>query len=203
MRGIYAIVNESGRDPIGIARAALAGGVRIIQYRAKSGVVVATARALRAATLECGALCIMNDDAEAAMTHDFDGVHVGPDDRGFADVASLRAALGERLIGVSCGSIAEAVAAESGGADYIGVGPVYATQSKADAGEPIGIEGLARIAAATVLPVAAIGGIGLASIPSIRATGVAMAAVISAIADARDPRTAAEALVSMWNEGSV
>lgn len=203
MRGIYAIVDENGRDPVAIARAALAGGVRIVQYRAKTGVVAATARALRSATLESGALCIMNDDVEAAMTHDFDGVHVGPDDRGFADLASLRAVLGERLIGVSCGSVAEAVAAEASGADYIGVGAVYATKSKADAGEPIGIEGLERIAAATTLPVAAIGGIGLPSIPAIRATGVAMAAVISAIADARDPRAAAEALVLMWNEGSV
>ncbi|MDQ2991374.1 MAG: thiamine phosphate synthase [Candidatus Eremiobacteraeota bacterium] len=203
MRGIYAIVDEDGRDPVAIARAALAGGVRILQYRAKHGIVAATARALRRATLECGALCIMNDDAEAAMTHDFDGVHVGPDDPGFADVASLRALLGERVIGVSCGTVAEAVAAEASGADYIGVGAVYVTKSKADAGEPMGIEGLKGIAAATILPVAAIGGIGLASIPAIRATGVAMAAVISAIADARDPRAAAEALVLMWNEGSV
>ena len=201
MRGIYAIVNDEGRDPVAIASAALNAGVRILQYRAKGGVVPATALALRRATLECGALCIMNDDAEAALRYDFDGVHVGPDDRGYADVAGLREALGARLIGVSCGTPDEAAAAEAGGADYVGVGAVYPTATKRDAGEPIGIEGLSRVAAATGLPVAAIGGIGLGQLAAVRATGVAMAAVVSAIADARDPRAAAEALVRAWNEG--
>jgi thiamine-phosphate pyrophosphorylase len=204
MRGIYAIVNEGGRDPLVVAGAVLASGVRILQYRAKAGIVPATARALRRMTLECAALCVMNDDVEAALEYGYDGVHVGPDDRGFADLASLRAALGEGgLVGVSCGTPDEARAAEAAGADYIGVGAVYATATKADAGEPIGIEGLVRVAAATVLPVAAIGGIGLAQIPAIRATGVAMAAVVSAIADARNPKAAAEALVRAWNEEDV
>jgi thiamine-phosphate pyrophosphorylase len=200
MRGIYAIVNQDGRDPLAIAGAALASGVRILQYRAKSGIVPATARSLRRMTLECAALCIMNDDAEAALEFGFDGVHVGPDDRGFADVAGLRAAVGAGLIGVSCGTPEEARAAEAAGADYLGVGAVYPTATKADAGEPIGIAGLARVAAATNLPVAAIGGIGLAQIAAVRATGVAMAAGVSAIAGARDPRAAAEALVRAWNE---
>ncbi len=203
MRGIYAIVNEGDRDPVAIGRAALHAGVRIVQYRAKGGIVPATAVALRRATLECGALCIMNDDAEAALRYDFDGVHVGPDDRGFADVVGLREILGERLIGVSCGTAAEALAAEAGGADYLGVGAVYPTATKADAGDPIGIDGLMIVAAATRLPVAAIGGIGPAQIAEIRATGVAMAAVVSAISGARDPQAAAEALVFAWNEGEL
>lgn len=203
MRGIYAIVNEGGRDPVAVGRAALRAGVRIVQYRAKGGIVPATALALRRATLECGALCIMNDDAEAALRYEFDGVHVGPDDRGFADIAGLRDVLGARLIGVSCGTVEEAVAAEAAGADYVGVGAVYPTVTKSDAGDPIGIEGLRRVAAATTLPVAAIGGIGLGRIAEIRATGVAMAAVVSAIAGARDPQAAAEALVFAWNEGPV
>ena len=203
MRGIYAVVDGDGRDPVAIARAALHAGVRIVQYRAKGGIVPETAVALRRATLECGALCIMNDDADAAARYDFDGVHVGPDDRGFADIAGLREVLGARLIGVSCGTVEEAVAAEAGGADYLGVGAVYPTATKPDAGEPIGIDGLARVAAATALPVAAIGGIGLAQVAEIRATGVAMAAVVSAIAGARDPQAAAEALVFAWNEGTI
>jgi thiamine-phosphate pyrophosphorylase len=203
VRGIYAVVNEGGRDPVAVARAALHAGVRIVQYRAKGGVVPETAIALRRATLECGALCIMNDDADAAARYDFDGVHVGPDDRGFTDIAGLREILGARLIGVSCGTVDEAIAAEAGGADYLGVGAVYPTATKPDAGEPIGIAGLRRIADATALPVAAIGGIGLAQLPDVRATGVAMAAVVSAIAGARDPRAAAEALVFAWNEGAI
>jgi len=203
VRGIYVVVNEGDRDPVAVARAALHAGVRIVQYRAKGGIVPETAIALRRATLACGALCIMNDDADAAARYDFDGVHVGPDDRGFADVAGLREILGARLIGVSCGTVDEALAAEAGGADYLGVGAVYPTATKPDAGEPIGIAGLRRIAGATALPVAAIGGIGLAQLAEVRATGVAMAAVVSAIAGARDPQAAAEALVRAWNEGAI
>jgi len=203
VRGIYAIVNEGERDPVAVARAALRAGVRIVQYRAKRGVVPATAIALRRATLECGALCIMNDDAEAALRYAYDGVHVGPDDRGFTDVAGLREIVGAGLIGVSCGTVEEAVAAEAGGADYLGVGAVFPTATKPDAGEPIGVDGLERVASATALPVAAIGGIGLANLAEVRATGVAMAAVVSAIAGARDPQAAAEALVFAWNEGPV
>jgi thiamine monophosphate synthase len=78
---------------------------------------------------------------------------------------------------------------------------VYATSSKADAGDPIGIAGLRAVAAACSLPVAAIGGITLAVLPDVRETGVAMAAVISAISAASDPREATAALVRAWTGG--
>ena len=114
------------------------------------------------------------------------------------EVAAIRAALPHRLIGVSCGTPREARAAEEAGADYAGVGAVYATQSKADAGEPIGIAGLLRVAGATCVPVAAIGGIGFANLAEVRRAGVAMAAVISAIAASDDPRAATARLVGIW-----
>src|SRR5579884_1472020 len=137
LHGIYAIVNESaGRDPVELARAILSGGARIVQYRAKNGIVAEHAIALRAQTRAFDALLIINDDWRAAQAYDADGVHLGPDDAQPGDLAAIRAALPDRLIGVSCGTPQEALAAAD--ADYIGVGSVYATASKADAGDPIG-----------------------------------------------------------------
>ena len=96
-----------------------------------------------------------------------------------------------RLIGLSCGTVDEALAAASRDVDYLGVGAVYATGSKPDAGAPIGIDGLMRVAGATRFPVAAIGGIDAFNLGTVARTGVAMAAVISAIAGDPDPAFAA------------
>jgi thiamine-phosphate pyrophosphorylase len=170
-----------------------------VQYRAKHGIDVAHVRVLRELTRNVNALLIVNDDWRAAGAFDCDGVHLGPDDEGFVDITPIRGALGDRLIGLSCGTVAEARAAERFGADYIGVGSVYATGSKADAGAPIGIGGLRVVAAATALPVAAIGGIDASRVTEVARTGVAMAAVISAIANAPDYEAAAAQLVDRWN----
>lgn len=198
MRGIYAIVNEGTPDPVAIAGAALGAGVRIVQYRAKSAPVAATLMALRALTAEFDALFIVNDAWELALECGADGVHLGPDDAAVEQLPFIRARLGTRLLGLSCGTPGEALAARAAGADYIGVGSVYATKSKSDAGEPIGIAGLQRVAAATPLPVAAIGGISTDTIGDVARSGVAMAAVISAISQASDPSAAAAALVRAW-----
>jgi len=201
LHGIYLIVNEGERNAVAIARDALRAGVRIIQYRAKRGIVAENLRALRDVTRDAEALLIVNDDWRAAIDYDCDGVHLGPDDDGFVDIAPVRAAIGERLIGLSCGTVAEAEAAQRMGADYMGVGSVYATSSKGDAGDPIGIAGLRRVAAAATLPVAAIGGIDAVRLAAVRETGVAMAAVISAIVQADVPFEAACELVERWAGG--
>jgi thiamine-phosphate pyrophosphorylase len=195
LHGIYVIVNESARA-FSIARACVDAGVRVLQYRAKHGIVSYTLRSLRTLTRDFGALLIVNDDIDAAVAFDCDGVHLGPDDRGFTDAALVRERVGERLIGLSCGTVDEARAA--GDADYLGVGSVFRTASKEDAGDPIRIDGLLRVASATTLPVAAIGGINAATIGDVRSSGVAMAAVISAISAANDPRAAARTLVEGW-----
>jgi thiamine-phosphate pyrophosphorylase len=191
-------VNAEG-DPLGLTRAILEGGVRIIQYRAKAGIVPEQAAALRELTSASGALFLLNDDWRAAQRFDADGVHVGPDDAGFGELPDIRRALGDRIIGVSCGTPEEARAAQSAQADYIGAGSVYATGSKNDAGDPIGLNGLRDIAKQTALPVAAIGGITAENLRDVRATGVAMAAMISAFSSASDPRSAAELLVRTWD----
>lgn len=199
LTGIYAIVNEGAGDPAEIAAQVLQGGVRILQYRAKAGLLPARVRALRALTREHNALFILNDDWRAALAFDADGVHVGPEDAAPAQLGEIRRDLAGRILGISCGTPEEARAAERAGADYIGAGCVFPTGSKADAGDPIGISGLRAVAAAGSLPVAAIGGITLENLAQIRDAGVAMAAVISALQTGADPRAAAAALVAAWN----
>ena len=197
LHGVYAIIND-GERTLELARAVLDAGVGIVQYRAKRGIAAERLRLLRARTRESGALLILNDDWRAVLEFDCDGVHLGPDDAGFTQDGAVRAALDDRLIGLSCATIDEVRAAVANDADYLGVGSIYATQSKADAGEPIGIEGLRAIVAATPLPVAAVGGITVANAGAVRRAGAAMAAVIAAIAGASEPRRAAGELIEAW-----
>jgi thiamine-phosphate pyrophosphorylase len=199
LRGPYVIVNDDGPDPIGIANACIGAGVHVVQYRAKRGIDAARLGALRGITAESGTLLVVNDDIESALAFDCDGVHIGPDDGAFGGLDLVRERLNDRLIGVSAGTPEEARAAQAAGADYIGIGAVFATASKDDAGAPIGLDGLRAAAAACDLPAAAIGGIGAANVAEIARTGVAMAAVISAVASAPDPAAAARELVAIWN----
>jgi thiamine-phosphate pyrophosphorylase len=202
LSGIYGIVNESPRA-IELTRAMLAGGIRIVQYRAKTGIDSQHAHAIRELTRSYDALFLLNDAWREVETYRADGAHIGPDDARPREFDAIRSALGERILGVSCGTEEEARFARARGADYIGVGAVYATVSKDDAGAPIGIAGLRRIVtAAAGLPVAAIGGITLESIAEVRSAGAAMVAVISAISAADDPQQASAQLVRAWNAGA-
>lgn len=198
LRGIYVIVNESPRA-VEIAKVSLDAGVTVVQYRAKEGANVERLRAMRGLTRRSGALLIVNDDWRVARDHACDGVHLGPDDDGFAGVREIRDLWPDAIVGLSCGTEEEMRAAHAAGAAYAGVGSVFATASKSDAGEPIGIAGLRRVAAAAPVPVAAIGGISAENLAAVRQTGVAMAAVISAIADAPDAGEAARDLVRRWD----
>lgn len=182
-----------------LARAVLDGGIRLVQYRAKDGIVADNVRALRVMTSDRDALLILNDDWRAALKFECDGVHLGPGDDGFDQVCTVRMAIGERLIGLSCATLDEVRSANSSDADYIGVGSVYATTSKPDAGAPIGLDGLRELVSASTLPVAAIGGVSAAAIAHVRQTGCSMVAVIGAIANATDPRRAARELVEAWH----
>lgn len=200
LRGIYVILNDGVRT-LELARAVLDAGVRVVQYRAKDGIRPERARALRELTRERDALMMLNDDWRAAVRYDCDGVHLGPNDDGFAAVARVREAMRDRLIGLSCGTAGEIRNAGESDLDYVGIGPVFETASKPDAGPPLGIDGLRRLASATRFPVAAIGGIAVARLGEVRESGVAMAAVISAVSSAARPREAAEQLVTCWSCG--
>jgi thiamine-phosphate pyrophosphorylase len=198
LRGIYVILNDAP-EIIERARAVLDAGIRIIQYRAKSGIRPTSLRGLRELTWKRDALLILNDRWRAAVAYDCDGVHLGPGDDGFATVARMRPEMHDRLIGLSCGSLREIEEANETDVDYLGIGPVFATASKSDAGMPLRPSGLRRLAERTHLPVAAIGGIDADNLLEIRRSGVAMAAVISAVASASDPGEAARRLAAGWD----
>ncbi len=185
-------------DPLASLATMLDAGITVVQYRAKAGVERDVVRAMHALTRARGALLIVNDDLACAL--EADGWHAGQEDLATYDAREVRALLGARVFGISCGVPAEAREAERIGADYVGVGPFAATGSKADAGSAIGERGVASVVRATHLPVVAIGGIDVANLDGVARSGAAMAAVISAISAAPDPASAARALVARWRE---
>jgi thiamine-phosphate pyrophosphorylase len=186
-----------GRDLADVLRAAVAGGVDIVQLREKrlsDGELTAVARGARALCAELGVLFIVNDRPEVAVEAGADGVHVGQED---TPVAQVRELVGpDLLIGLSTHTPGEIDAATRGAAsDYIGVGPVHATPTKP--GRPaVGLELVRHAAAHAAMPFFAIGGIDARTLPEAIEAGARRAAVVRAIADAADPQTAARALRS-------
>lgn len=198
-RGIYAIVDTSATDdPLALLDAVLRADVRVVQLRAKAGVDRDLLRAMLARTRPAGASLIVNDDFAAAL--EADGWHGGQEDLAGHELATLRRDLGERLLGISCGTPAEARIAAAGGADYIGTGPYAVTATKADAGEAIGVAGIAAVVRAVGIPVVAIGGIDRSNIATVATSGAHMAAVISSIASAADPEAATRELRARWGD---
>lgn len=187
----------AGRTVVDVVRAALRGGAPAIQLRMKDAPareMAELARALRAETRAAGALLFVNDRVDVALAAGADGAHVGQDD---LPVAAARAlAPPGFLLGVSAETAVLACAAEADGADYVGVGPVYATGSKAGAGDAVGTERIAQVVAAVRIPVVGIGGITIANAPPVVRAGAAGVAVISAVMRAPDPHAAVRALLA-------
>jgi thiamine-phosphate pyrophosphorylase len=186
----------AGRGVVNVVRAALRGGAPAVQLRMKDAPareMTALARALLAETRAAGALLFINDRVDVALAVGADGAHVGQDDLPVA--AARRIAPPGFLLGVSTETAELARAAEADGANYVGVGPVYHTGSKADAGDAVGAERIAQVAAAVRIPVVGIGGITIENAPPVLLAGAAGVAVISAVMRAADPEAAARALL--------
>lgn len=164
-----------------MVRKVLQAGVRWVQYRDKNGTqhdIHHNAHTLRKLTRAYDAVLIINDYADIALASDADGVHLGQDD---LPLQNARALLGkDKLIGVSTHTVEQAVLAESAGADYIGFGPVFHTETK-DAGSPKGIKALRAVRQHVKIPIVAIGGITLGNAQSVFETGADAVAVASAI----------------------
>jgi thiamine-phosphate pyrophosphorylase len=179
-----------------VIEAALAAGFDMVQLRdpgAGAAAVLAAARALRPVTRRHRARLVVNDRLDVALAADADGAHLPA---ASFPVASARALLGPgRLIGRSTHAPAEVVAAARDGADYVVLGPAYATPSKARWGAPLGLEPLREAAAVTRVPIVAIGGITAERGPAVLAAGASGVAVIGAVFDAADPAAAAAAIV--------
>lgn len=191
---LYVILDPrlaGGRSLAELAGLALAGGATIVQLRAKSlgeAAYYELAAGLQGLCLAAGATFVVNDRVAVAQALGA-ALHLGPEDLPLIEARRL---LGPRaVIGYSAGTAAEAQFAATAGATYLGVGPVYPTASKADAGEPLGPEGLAQVLVGIDLPAVAIGGITPATVATALAAGARGVAVLSGITAASDPLAAA------------
>lgn len=183
----------AGRPLTEMAREALEGGVTMIQLRykgSKTREFLELARQIRRICLSFGVPLIINDRLDVALAVDTEGVHVGQED---LPAQEARQILGpERILGVSATCLREAKEAEKIGASYVGLGTIFSTSSKADAGRPIGTEAIWEISQAIRIPVVAIGGIHLGNVEEVIRRGASGVAVISAIMHAKDIKEAAQ-----------
>jgi thiamine-phosphate pyrophosphorylase len=183
----YAIVDRvAGHDPATLAGIMLEAGARILQLRLKNVSTrdfLAAARAISQLCHRRDALFIVNDRIDIAMLSDADGVHLGQND---LPLQAGRELLGpDKIIGISTSSVEMARAAEAGGADYIGFGPMYAGGLKnTQLGR--GPAALAQVRAAVKLPIVAIGGITEATMPEVLNAGADAAAIITDVVTAAD-----------------
>lgn len=187
-----------GKDFLETVRAAVEGGVTIVQIRdpqAETQDLIADTRALKEMLKPYRVPLIVNDRIDVAKAAGADGVHLGQDDM---RAKKARRELGENfIIGLSVGNPEEFERSKDDlpFVDYLGVGPVRATGTKADAGDAIGAEGLAKIRALTALPIVGIGGLGLGDATAVIKAGAQGIAVVSAICGADDAKAAAYGLL--------
>ena len=201
---LYAVTDRAWtHDTEGLLRqvaAAIDGGAGIVQLREKhlgQADFLAEAERFTALCREKGAVSIINDNVEIAAQVGADGVHVGQED---LEAGRARQLLGpDKLIGVSAHSVAEALAAQAAGADYLGIGAAFATGTKTDA-TPISRETIRAITAAVDIPVVAIGGISRDNILELRDCGLDGVAVVSALFAQTDVKAAAEELLRRSEE---
>ncbi len=184
----------NGRPLVEVVHAALDGGLQAVQLREKDlegGELYRLASALRELTARYQAKLLINDRLDVALAVDADGVHLG---QASVPVSTARQLLGlQKLIGVSTHSLDEVAAAA--GADFVVFGPVYFTPSKAEYGDPQGIDQLRAAVQHSRMPVLALGGIKLPQIPEVLATGAHGIGVITAISAASDPTQATRKLL--------
>jgi thiamine-phosphate pyrophosphorylase len=185
-------VRDGQNGLIARASAAVHGGATCVQLRLKDVAARDLVNIARELVRSLGVPVLVNDRTDVAIAAGAAGVHLGSDDM---PVSAARAISPPGfIIGASVGSDDEVPL--SAGADYVGVGPVFATGSKHDAGAPIGLAEFTRLSVATGIPAVAIGGINTANARSVIQAGAAGVAVISSVFGATDPLDAARQLVS-------
>ena len=203
--GLYGLTAEKfslGRNNVDVVRAMLDAGVRLVQYREKTkkmGAKYEECLQLRAMTREAGAAFIVNDDIDLALLVGADGVHVGQED---LPVGAVRTLVGEKMaIGLSTHSPEQARAAEAHGADYIGVGPIFATQTKDDVCAPVGLEYLDFVVREIDLPFVAIGGIKEHNLAEVAAHDARCLALVTEITQAQDIKKKIASLLHVLEHG--
>ncbi len=199
--GIYFVTDAQGpKSVLAQINAAVVAGVRIIQLRDKNASdaeMIALARDLQPMLRAVGCQFIINDRVEVALACGSDGLHVGQSD---GDVAAVRDRIGpDMTLGLSIENPGQVAAIPLDVVDYIGAGPVRATDVKPDHAPPIGFDGLAGIAKIAPCPTIAIGGLTADDVGAVRASGCVGMAVVSTISRTPDMRAAATSLLSAWS----
>jgi thiamine-phosphate pyrophosphorylase len=204
----YAITDQRsalGRSDVEVARDLIRGGATCLQYRAKH--VHAreqwdTAVELRRLALDAGVLFIVNDRVDLALDCGADGVHLGQDDLPIASARRLakRHDREDLLIGRSTHSLEQAQEAEKDGADYLGFGPLFATQTKENNVPPVGCANLQDILRWVSIPVVAIGGIKLDNLDEVAAAGAKHCAVVTALTSAKDIQATTREYLGRWRQ---
>lgn len=184
-----------GRSTLDIVKAAVRGGVTCVQLREKDCSTmefIEQALSIKDYLSSRGIPLIINDRLDVAQAVKADGIHLGQTDMPL-DMA--RAIVEDSMIiGISAESLEDAVEAEKGGADYLGISPIYATPTKTDTAPPLGLEGLRQIRAAVKIPLVGIGGLNRENAAEVICNGADGVAVVSAIVAAEDPEAAAAQL---------
>lgn len=187
-----------------VLQEAINGGITIFQYREKGGNSLTGAekenlgRKLREICKKANIPFIVNDDVDLALTLDADGVHIGQEDD---DAKVVRRKIGNRILGISAHTVDEALQAIGDGADYIGVGPVFATTTKTDTREVCGPQFINTLRKHGIeIPIVAIGGITVGNAAEVINNHADGVAVISAISKAENPFLAAKSLKDVWGK---
>lgn len=201
---LYAVTDQSwlkeGQTLLSVCEDVLKNGATFLQIREKDLDAVrfeAEAAKLKDLCARYKVPYVVNDSVEIALDIDADGVHVGQSDIKGRDIRSIIGR--DKILGISAGSVEEAIAAENAGADYIGVGAVFGTSTKKNA-RNLTVEKLKEISSAVSIPVVAIGGINGKNLMELCGSGVDGVAVVSAIFAAEDPGKAAAELLALARE---
>ncbi|MCY8308399.1 thiamine phosphate synthase [Bacillus vallismortis] len=187
--------NNTNADPVTVVQKALKGGATLFQFREKGGDALTGearltfAKSVQEACREAGVPFIVNDDVELALKLKADGIHIGQED---ANAKELRDAIGDMILGVSTHTMPEVKQAEEDGADYVGLGPIYPTETKKDTRAVQGVSLIEAVRRQGIgIPIVGIGGITIENAASVIQAGADGVSMISAISQAEDPEGAA------------
>ena len=201
---LYAVTDRAwlkeGEDLVSVCKSVLENGATFLQIREKdldADIFEQEAQSLKRLCAEYHIPFVVNDSVEIALEIDADGVHVGQSDIKGRDIRSMIG--NDKILGISAGTVEEAIAAEKTGADYIGVGAVFGTSTKKNA-RYLTVEKLKEISESVSIPVVAIGGIGASNIMELKNSGVDGVAVVSAIFAAKNPGEATAELLKLSKE---
>ncbi|MGY8622294.1 thiamine phosphate synthase [Bacillus safensis] len=192
---------NSTRQPLDVVNEAIQGGITMFQFREKGENALQAeekkqlARQIQALCQEANVLFIVNDDVQLAIDLDADGVHVGQED---ANAQDVRQRIGNKILGVSTHNLEEVKQAMKDGADYVGMGPVYPTETKKDTRSVQGVSLITEVRRHGLqIPIVGIGGITYDNAAPVIQAGADGVSIISAISQSADPKKAAEKLKSL------